>query len=303
MELTAAVQAFRALKRPCRVDFFTDFEYLKKGITEWMPTWRARSWRRKGGALANVDLWKELDAVIQPHQIQWHWVRSHAGEFGENERVDQLARQAIYKPSSVQSIRAHPTTEYENILIERRENVGLVHLNRPQALNVLNSRLVAEVMAALQELDTDNSIGAIVINGSERAFAAGADIKEMAAATPVEMLLSDRIALFDRMRSMKKPLIAAVSGWCLGGGNELAMACDMMVASETARFGQPEITIGVIPGAAARSAWRGLCRESHRHGDGAEQPHADRRRGATLRSGEPRGAGGALPGGGAHTGG
>ena len=104
MELTAAVQAFRALKRPCRVDFFTDSEYLKKGVTEWMPAWRARSWRRKGGALANVDLWKELDAVIQPHQIQWHWVRSHAGN-PENERVDQLARQAIYKPSSVQSIR------------------------------------------------------------------------------------------------------------------------------------------------------------------------------------------------------
>ena len=127
--------------------------------------------------------------------------------------------------------------------------MGLVRLNRPQALNALNSRLVAEVMAALQELDADNSIGAIVINGSERAFAAGADIKEMAAASAVDMLLHDHISLFDRIRSIKKPVIAAVSGWCLGGGNELAMSCDMIVASETARFGQPEITIGVIPGA------------------------------------------------------
>ncbi len=97
MELTAAVQAFRVLKRPCRVNFFTDSEYLKKGITEWMPAWRARQWKRKGGALANVDLWKELDAAARQHQIQWHWVRGHAGN-PTNQRVDQLARQAIYRP-------------------------------------------------------------------------------------------------------------------------------------------------------------------------------------------------------------
>lgn len=96
MELTAALRAFRALKHPCQVDFFTDSEYLRKGVTEWMQVWRARSWQRKSGALANVDLWKELDAVIQQHQIRWHWVRGHTGN-PDNQRVDRLARQAIYK--------------------------------------------------------------------------------------------------------------------------------------------------------------------------------------------------------------
>jgi ribonuclease HI len=96
MELTAAVQALSALRRSCQVDFFTDSEYLKKGITEWMPVWRNKDWRRKGGALANVDLWKELDAVAQQHQIQWHWVRGHVGD-PHNQRVDTLARQAICK--------------------------------------------------------------------------------------------------------------------------------------------------------------------------------------------------------------
>lgn len=94
MELTAAVQALQALDRPCNVIFYTDSEYLKKGITEWIPTWRRRQWRRKGGALANVDLWQQLDVVIQPHQVKWRWVRGHAGD-QDNQRVDSLARQAI----------------------------------------------------------------------------------------------------------------------------------------------------------------------------------------------------------------
>jgi len=94
MELTAAIQALRALKRPCQVEFYTDSEYLRRGITEWMPSWRRRKWKRKGGALANVDLWKELDELINKHEIRWHWVRGHAGHV-ENERVDRLARQAI----------------------------------------------------------------------------------------------------------------------------------------------------------------------------------------------------------------
>ncbi len=94
MELTAAVEALRALKKPCQVDFYTDSEYLKKGITEWLPGWRRRNWRRKGGALANVDLWQALDAALRPHVIRWHWVRGHAGD-RDNERVDRLARQAI----------------------------------------------------------------------------------------------------------------------------------------------------------------------------------------------------------------
>jgi enoyl-CoA hydratase len=138
---------------------------------------------------------------------------------------------------------------YENILTETHERVGLVRLNRPKALNALSQALLSELMEALGAFDADPAIGAIVLTGDERAFAAGADIKEMVDATPVEMLLSDRTRIFERMREVKKPLIAAVSGWCLGGGNELALACDMVVASETAKFGQPEINIGVIPGA------------------------------------------------------
>lgn len=96
MELTAALRALQALKRPCKVEFFTDSEYLRKGITQWMAGWRARNWRRKGGELANVDLWKALDAAVRPHQITWHWVKGHAGH-EMNERVDRLAKQAILK--------------------------------------------------------------------------------------------------------------------------------------------------------------------------------------------------------------
>jgi enoyl-CoA hydratase len=135
------------------------------------------------------------------------------------------------------------------ILTETRDQVGLVRLNRPEALNALNSELMQALADALRGFDAAPSIGAIVITGSERAFAAGADIKEMAEATSVQMLSSDLISRWDEIRAVRKPLIAAVSGWCLGGGCELAMACDMIVASETAKFGQPEINIGVIPGA------------------------------------------------------
>ena len=140
-------------------------------------------------------------------------------------------------------------TETNMIVVETQERVGLARLNRPKALNALNATLMGELMEALERFDSDPQIGAIVITGDERAFAAGADIKEMAEAGAIEMLLRDSISKFDRIREIKKPVIAAVSGWCLGGGNELAMSCDMIVASETARFGQPEVTIGVIPGA------------------------------------------------------
>jgi len=140
-------------------------------------------------------------------------------------------------------------TPYETILTETHNRVGLVRLNRPQALNALNALLMEELMGALDAFDADPGIGCIVITGSERAFAAGADIKEMADASAIDMLVSDHISRFDHLRQIKKPVIAAVSGWCLGGGNELVMSCDMVIASESARFGQPEINIGVIPGA------------------------------------------------------
>lgn len=138
---------------------------------------------------------------------------------------------------------------YTHILVEKKGAVGLVQLNRPKALNALNAELLDELGHALLEFDADDEVGAIILTGSEKAFAAGADIKEMAEASAVQMLLEERIDRFDRINQVNKPVIAAVSGWALGGGCELAMACDMIVASETAKFGQPEITIGVIPGA------------------------------------------------------
>ncbi|GAB4579765.1 MAG: enoyl-CoA hydratase [Anaerolineales bacterium] len=140
-------------------------------------------------------------------------------------------------------------SSYTTILTETHGRAGLIRLNRPKALNALNNTLIKELMDALAAFDADPVIGAMVITGDERAFAAGADIKEMMDETPVSILRKDHIAPFDRIMQVKKPVIAAVSGWCLGGGNELAMSCDMIVASETAKFGQPEINLGVIPGA------------------------------------------------------
>lgn len=138
---------------------------------------------------------------------------------------------------------------YTTILTETRGHVGLVTLNRPDAMNALSPTLVSELMDALETFDADENVGAMIVAGSERVFAAGADIKFMAEATEKEMRQNPFIGSFDRIRKIKKPIIAAVSGWALGGGCELAMACDMIVASEKAKFGQPEITIGVIPGA------------------------------------------------------
>jgi len=124
-----------------------------------------------------------------------------------------------------------------------------VLLNRPQQLNALSSELMEELVAALQELDEDEAVRCIVVGGNERVFAAGADIAELAAGTPVSLYQDRRIERWDAIRSVRTPLVAAVSGFCLGGGCELAMACDLIVASETARFGQPEINLGVMPGA------------------------------------------------------
>ncbi len=140
-------------------------------------------------------------------------------------------------------------SEYTSILTEVHGRVGLIRLNRPKALNALNRTLMQELVQALRAFDADPAIGAMVITGNERAFAAGADIKEMADATPVAMLNQEYIELFDRIREIKKPIIAAVAGYALGGGFELAMTCDMIVAAETAKFGQPEINLGIIPGA------------------------------------------------------
>src|SRR5829696_6233469 len=138
---------------------------------------------------------------------------------------------------------------YELILTEIRGRVGLITLNRPQALNALNNQLMRELMDALEAFDKNDGIGAMVIAGNEKAFAAGADIKEMADKTIEQMMDRDHVAVFGRIRTIRKPVIAAVSGWALGAGCEVALSCDMIVASESAKFGQPEINIGVIPGA------------------------------------------------------
>jgi enoyl-CoA hydratase len=138
---------------------------------------------------------------------------------------------------------------YEMILTETRRRVGLVTLHRPQVMNALNNQLMRETMDALEVFDKNDTIGAMVITGNEKAFAAGADIREMADKSIQQMMDLDHIAVFGRIRTIRKPVIAAVSGWALGGGCEIAMSCDMIVAAESAMFGQPEVAIGVIPGA------------------------------------------------------
>ena len=138
---------------------------------------------------------------------------------------------------------------YELILTETpTEGVGLVRLNRPQALNALNSPMLGEAFDALEAFDRDDSIGCLILTGSDKAFAAGADIKQMVGQDAVAMM-SDDFTDWSRLARLAKPVIAAVSGYALGGGCELALMCDLIVASETAKFGQPEVGIGIIPGA------------------------------------------------------
>jgi enoyl-CoA hydratase len=146
---------------------------------------------------------------------------------------------------------AAPDRAEASVLVERQaeHRTALVRINRPKQLNALNAQVMDALCDALEELDRDAGVRAIVVTGNERAFAAGADIGEMANATPMEMLASNRIGQWDRVRKIGKPVIAAVNGWCLGGGCELAMTLDLIVAGEGAKFGQPEINIGVIPGA------------------------------------------------------
>jgi enoyl-CoA hydratase len=139
---------------------------------------------------------------------------------------------------------------YENILVETRGPVGLITLNRPKALNALCAALIRELGTALDAFEADDEIGAIVLTGSDKAFAAGADIKEMASKSYMDVYLSDFITNgWEQVTKCRKPVIAAVAGYALGGGCEMAMMCDFILAADTARFGQPEITIGTIPGA------------------------------------------------------
>ena len=137
---------------------------------------------------------------------------------------------------------------YENIIVETRGKVGFVRLNRPQALNALNAALLGELGAAVDAFEADPDIGCIVITGSDKAFAAGADIKEMATKSFMDAFMNDLAADWDRVARARKPVVAAVAGFALGGGCELAMHCDIIIAADNAKFGQPEIKLGVIPG-------------------------------------------------------
>jgi enoyl-CoA hydratase len=135
------------------------------------------------------------------------------------------------------------------VLVERDDPIAVVRLNRPQQLNALSDELMTELVSELQRLDRDDAIRCIVLAGNERAFAAGADIGELAQSTAIDLYFAHRIERWDAIRNLWTPLVAAVSGYCLGGGCELALSCDLIVASETARFGQPETSLGIIPGA------------------------------------------------------
>jgi enoyl-CoA hydratase len=139
-------------------------------------------------------------------------------------------------------------TDFETILVETRGKVGWITLNRPDALNALNTRVMHEVVVAASAFDADEGIGAIVVTGSERAFAAGADIKEMEEKSGLDMVMSDHFGGWAQFAAVRTPVIAAISGYALGGGCELAMMCDIILAADTAKFGQPEIALGVIPG-------------------------------------------------------
>jgi enoyl-CoA hydratase len=151
--------------------------------------------------------------------------------------------------SSKESI-AGQTGQYSNIILKREPPIGEVHLNRPSALNALSSALLKDLMSGLLQLESDSEIKSIVLTGSDRVFSAGADIKEMSEMGAIEALKAGNLDLFDQIYSkIKKPLVAAVNGFCFGGGLELAMTCDIIVAGENARLGQPEINIGVMPGA------------------------------------------------------
>jgi enoyl-CoA hydratase len=170
------------------------------------------------------------------------------------------------------------------VLVERQDGqrTALVRLNRPKQLNALNGAVMDALCEALEALDRDEGVRAIVVTGNERAFAAGADIGEMSDATPVQMLTSNRIGQWDRIRRIAKPVIAAVNGWCLGGGCELAMTLDIILAGEGAKFGQPEINIGVIPGAGGtqrlpRAIGKGRAMEMILTGEPMDAREAERR--------------------------
>ncbi len=155
----------------------------------------------------------------------------------------------IYRSTLNQALKYILNMEFIKVNSNIEKHIALVQLNRPKELNALNLQLMGELRDSLRQLDVDDNVRVIIITGDERSFAAGADIKQMAGQSTIDMLKTDQFSTWDQIRKTKKPLIAAVSGFALGGGCELSMTCDIIIASETAKFGQPEIKIGVMPGA------------------------------------------------------
>jgi enoyl-CoA hydratase len=139
--------------------------------------------------------------------------------------------------------------DYQNLIVSKEGKIGIIQLNRPNVLNALNSELMLELVQAMEGFDKDQAINVIILTGGDKVFAAGADLKEMSQSSPVDLILSRRFEVWDIFRKISKPIIAAVGGYCLGGGNELAMNCDIIIASENAIFGQPEVNVGIMPGA------------------------------------------------------
>ena len=176
-------------------------------------------------------------------------VRNVFAKQSKTSEVESDTNPATTKPvdADVQANPAGPG-QYQTIKVDRRERVGLITLYRPKMLNAISTKLSQEVLAALGEFDRDDQIGAIVITGNARAFAAGADIEEMAEKTFNDLYSADIFAEWDKVRTISKPIVAAVGGYALGGGCELAMMCDFIIASDDAQFGQPEIKLGILPG-------------------------------------------------------
>ena len=173
---------------------------------------------------------------------------------------------------------------YANIIVETHGRVGLIRLNRPQALNALNQALIDELNVALGLFENDPAIGALVLTGSEKAFAAGADIKEMRAKTYMDAYLGDFVTSWETISRLRKPIIAAVAGFALGGGCEFAMMCDFILAADTAKFGQPEIKLGTIPGSGGTQRLTRFVGKVEGDGNVPDGAHDGRRRSGTLRA-------------------
>ena len=184
---------------------------------------------------------------------------------------------------------------YQTILVERADRVGIITLNRPKALNALNGQVMDEVTAAAKELDDDPGIGAIIVTGNEKAFAAGADIKEMAGLSFADVFGSDFFAKWNEFAATRTPTVAAVAGYALGGGCELAMMCDVLIAADNAKFGQPEIKLGVLPGMGGSQRLTGVPGGARRGpddgGQGSRRHHL-----ADVAVGGADGQGGGQPG-------